>query len=108
VARRVLDKLVRFAHGAVSAEESSAYDLPDNPYWPKRMRTIPKHERFVLLLPLALSQTQDDKARVLWTVYGASEQGPARPFWSSFFTAPGVEVPEAEALDFFRRLLHGA
>ena len=51
-----------------------------------------------MLLPLALSQTHDDKARVTWTVYGASEQGPARPFWNSFYTAPGVELPEAEAL----------
>jgi hypothetical protein len=108
VARRIIDKLVRFARGDASEEDSAAYDLSDNPYWTKGMRIIPKHERFVLLLPLALSQTHDDKARVTWTVYGASEQGPARSFWTSFFAAPGVERHEAEGLDFFRRLLHGA
>lgn len=108
IARRILDKLVRFAVRAPSAEESSAHDLRHNPYWPGGAsgQRAPRHERFVLLLPLALSQTQDDKARVTWSVFGASEQGPSRPFWNSFFTAPGAERPEAEALAFFRRLLH--
>src|SRR5262249_51880657 len=43
-----------------------------------------------------------------WTLFGGSEQGPAKAFWRSFFTAPGWEVPEEHALDFLRRLLHAA
>lgn len=39
---------------------------------------------------------------------GGSEQGPAKPFWRSFFLSPGQERPEAECLDFFRRLLKAA
>ena len=35
-----------------------------------------------------LSRTQDDKGRVRWTLFGGSEQGPARASGESFFTAP--------------------
>src|SRR5204862_6871349 len=37
-----------------------------------------------------------------------SDQGPARPFWRSFFTAPGQEQPADESLGFVRRLLAAA
>ncbi|TMQ31871.1 MAG: Zn-dependent exopeptidase M28, partial [Planctomycetota bacterium] len=56
-------------------------------------------------MPLALSRTQDDKGRVQWTLFGGSEQGPARGFWKSFYTSPGRERPPDEALAFVRRLL---
>jgi hypothetical protein len=82
--------------------------LDDNPYWPmelsKRAGSL-HHERFVALLPLALSRTQDDKGRVRWTLFGGSEQGPARAFWQGFYTAPGREVPADQALAFIRGLL---
>src|SRR5262245_61855048 len=57
VARRVLDRLVRFANGGASPEEAAAYDLDKNPYWPGERIAPPRHERYVLLLPLAMSQT---------------------------------------------------
>ena len=66
------------------------------------------HERYVVFLPLALSQTQDDKGRVRWTFFGSSEQGPDRAFWKSFYRAPGREHPPEYAVDFIRRLLHAA
>src|SRR6202030_2928413 len=54
--------------------------LLDNPYWPLRLAekagSLP-HERYVVIAPLALSRTQDDKGRVRWTLFGASEHGPA-------------------------------
>jgi hypothetical protein len=107
VARQLLRRLVQcgehhrhaIAHGK----------LRDNPYWSldlARQASGLRHERFVLLMSLALSRTLDDKGRVRWTLFGGSEQGPARPFWRGFFTAPDQEVPAEEALDFFRRLLH--
>lgn len=83
--------------------------LRGNPAWPTDLaRKAPtlKHERFVLLLPLALSMTQNDKAAVRWALFGNSEQGPARGFWRGFFTAPGVEVSAEVGLGFFRDLLH--
>ena len=86
----------------------SEYKLRDNPYWPpelaKRSHAL-EHERFVLLLPLALSITQDFMAHLRWTLFGNSEQGPARAFWMGFFTGPGQELPAEQALDFFRTLL---
>jgi hypothetical protein len=82
-----------------------------NPYWPDelaRLKGAPRHERFVLILPLALSQTQDEHCRVLWTIFGGSEQGPGRAFWQSFATGPNQPWPEEQALAFFRRLLNAA
>src|SRR5262249_24605821 len=79
-----------------------------NPYWPPELASHVgqlKHEHYVLLLPLALSRTQDDKGRLRWTIFGGSEQGPARGFWRGFFTAPKQEMPAEQALNFFRRLL---
>lgn len=84
-------------------------NLMDNPYWPpelaQRAGQLP-HERYVLLLPLALSRTQDDQGRVRWTFFGASEQGPERAFWQSFYEAPGKEAPASDALRFLGRLLN--
>lgn len=82
--------------------------LKNNPYWPaslaSRAGQLP-HERFIVLLMLALSRTQDDKGRVRWTLFGSSEQGPAKGFWRGFFTAPGKEVPRDKALAFFAEIL---
>ncbi len=86
-------------------------NLMDNPYWPPELAEhAPRieHERYVLLLPLALSRTQDDMGRVRWTYFGGSEQGPERAFWRSFYDAPGRERPHQEAIDFFARLLKAA
>jgi hypothetical protein len=84
--------------------------LQDNPYWPDALRQAgaPPTERYVVLLPLALARTQDDKGRVRWTLFGGSEQGPSRAFWRSFFADPRTELPVERGLDFVRRLLHAA
>ncbi len=92
-------------HGIAKAK------LEGNPYWPPELAqqagTL-SHERYVIIAPLALSRTQDDKGRVRWTLFGGSEQGPERAFWQGFFTAPGREIPKSKAEEFFRRLLSGA
>ena len=83
--------------------------LEGNPFWPSALASRAAelaHERFVTLLPLALSCTQDDKGRVRWTLFGGSEQGPDRAFWKSFYEAPGREKPQEYGVDFVRRLLH--
>jgi len=92
----------RPAHGLSRAK------LEGNPYWPAELSQQAgrlAHERYVTIASLALSRTQDDKGRVRWTLFGGSEQGPARAFWRGFFTAPGREMPAEEALGFLRRLL---
>lgn len=78
----------------------------DNPYWPPELSGANlQNDRCVLLLPLSLSRTQDDKGRVRWTLFGNSEQGPGKGFWKSFFTAPDVEAPPELGIGFFCRLL---
>src|SRR5262249_43835176 len=69
--------------------------LKENPFWPDELaeETELPQERCVILLPLALSRTLDDKGRVRWTLFGASEQGPSKAFWKSFYTAPRQEAP---------------
>ncbi|MFA5204668.1 MAG: M28 family peptidase [Lentisphaeria bacterium] len=110
VAREVMDRAVRLGHGQNVwhlAGHGNA-NLTNNPCWPPELAARAgqlDHERYVILLPLALSRTQDDKGRVRWTLFGGSEQGPERAFWKSFFTAPGRELPAAEAQTFFCRLL---
>ena len=84
--------------------------LVGNPFWPEDLQAsgAPTHERYVMLLSLALSRTQDDKGRVRWTLFGNSECGPGKAFWRSFSTAPRREQPREKSEDFIRRLLASA
>jgi hypothetical protein len=107
IALQIVHSLEHLGHGR-SAHGIARGKLIDNPYWPTELAQAAgslNHERYVTLAPLALSRTQDDKGRLKWTLFGGSEQGPARAFWRGFFTAPGWEVPEEHALAFLRRLL---
>jgi hypothetical protein len=84
-------------------------NLLNNPYWPPELASragLLLHERYVTLLPLMLSRTQDDKGRVLWTFFGNCIHDPEPVFWKSFFTAPGRELPENESITFFSDLLN--
>ncbi|HLN32911.1 MAG TPA: M28 family peptidase [Gemmataceae bacterium] len=107
IACQVVNALMHLSCGQ-STHGISKNKLIGNYCWPdhlaKRAAEL-KHEHYVTMLPLALSRTQDDKGRVLWTLFGGSEQGPARPFWKSFYTAPNKELPQEQAKEFFRRLL---
>jgi hypothetical protein len=107
VAEVIVHALAELAHGR-PAHGFSRTKLVGNPAWP--MALVSKgplaHERYVTLMPLALSPTQDDKGRVRWTVFGSSEQGPARAFWRSFFQTPRRQAPAQLGESFFRRLLH--
>jgi hypothetical protein len=87
------------------------HKLQVNPYWPPELADMAgqlKHERYVVLLALALSRTQDDKGRLRWTLFGGSEQGPAAAFAKSFLTTPTREVPDRVGVDFVRNLLAAA
>ncbi len=81
-------------------------NLAGNPFWPPELAAAAgrlAQERFVSLLPLALSRTQDDKGRVRWTLLGSSELGPERAFWRSFAAASSDGA--AGAIAFLARLL---
>jgi hypothetical protein len=106
VAKQILAKLARLLDGDPDTGLPRLHPT-ENSYWPPELAAEPKlpQERCVALLPLTLSRTQDDKGRVHWTLFGNSEQGPGRAFWMSFYSAPGVERPADEGIEFFARLL---
>ena len=86
-------------------------NLVDNPYWPTELSDHAGslfHEKYVILLPMMLSRTQDDKGRVIWTFFGNSIHDPEQAFWKSFFTAPGTELPVNESVSFFTNLISEA
>jgi hypothetical protein len=83
-------------------------NLANNAYWPPELSSKAgelRHERFVMLAPVALSKTKDDKGRVRWTFFGASEQGPEHGFWQSFFESETKEHPEKLFTDLFGEIL---
>jgi hypothetical protein len=105
IAKQLMTRLKRLQEGNPDAGLPRQVSQ-NNPYWPPELAGANlRHDRCVLLLPLALSRTQDDKGRVRWTLFGNSEQGPGKAFWKGFFTAPGVEAPPEFGIDFFCRLL---
>jgi hypothetical protein len=86
-------------------------NLKDNPYWPAEIASKAGtllHERYVILLPLMLSRTQDDKGRIIWSLFGNSILDPEAAFWKNFYTFPGVEIAEDESVSFFTSILSNA
>jgi len=86
-------------------------NLTNNPYWPEALaqKADPlSHERYVTLLPLMLSRTQDDKGRVGWTFFGNSIEDPEAAFWKGFYSAPGRELPATQAMQVFVDILNNA
>src|SRR5262249_37674643 len=109
IAREILKEVVNLGHGRPTPQIGKA-NLQDNPYWPPALAERAgklNHEKYVILASVALSKTQDDKGRVRWTLFGASEQGPAKAFWKGFYTEPGTEADPEQGRDFFRNLLKG-
>jgi len=107
IAHQVLTALLHLAKGE-PAEGLARNKLANNPYWPPDLAERSgqlKQERMVIILPLALSRTQDDKGRVRWTFFGGSEQGPSRPFWKGFFDSAGKEISPEKTAAFMGNLL---
>ncbi|MGE5220944.1 MAG: M28 family peptidase [Omnitrophica WOR_2 bacterium] len=110
IANQVLEKLYRFSQGESVAHIIGHRDenLKGNPYWPDDLALHAgqlRHERYVVFLPLALSKTKDDFARVRWTLFGNSEHGPELAFWKSFFISPDKIKPETNFIRFIGQVL---
>ena len=101
IGAQLVDALSRFGRG-LRAQGIDGRKLEGNPCWPDdlRERGAPDNEKYVVMLPLALSRTQDDKGRVRWTLFGASEHGPGRAFRGFDATSIAREVygPKAKFL----------
>lgn len=98
LAHQIVGEIVDLGHGkpAFRIGGHQGRNLVGNPYWPpegaSQAGKLPQ-EKYVTLLPLALSKTQDDKGRLRWTFFGGSEQGPEKAIWQSFYHGPGLELP---------------
>ena len=85
---RIADHLV-LEIGKLVAGESHALPralLEGNPAWPQQLQAAAHarklgHDPVVVICPIALSRTQDDKGNDRWTLFGASHEGPGQPFW---------------------------
>ncbi|HZU97048.1 MAG TPA: M28 family peptidase [Planctomycetota bacterium] len=80
IAQHVLLEVGKLVRGEKHA--FSKHLLDGNPAWSPDL--VGKTRELTLVLPLALSRTQDDKGNVRWTLFGTSHQGPARAYWMSF------------------------
>jgi hypothetical protein len=113
IAQQVVGHLVQLGRGQPASHVAGhkGRNLENNPYWPPELAAHIGHlpdERYVTLLPLALSKTQDYLGHVRWTVFGASEQGPERAFWQSFYSSPHKELPVRDSRAFIGHLLSSA
>lgn len=113
IGKQIMEHLLKLGRGKPGHHIGGHQNrnLKDNLYWPSELAERAgrlDHERYIVLLPLALAKTQDDLGRVRWTFFGSSEQGPERAFWKSFYSAPDQEVPEQQFFSFMQRLLFKA
>ena len=111
--KQIIHHIVNFGKGLTEHHipGHGGQNLINNPYWTKELdehRGKLAHEKFVCLLPLMLSKTQDDKGRVNWTLFGGSIHGPEKAFWKSFRKDEGKEIPESESLAYIKSILEGA
>ncbi len=97
IATRVLEQVVKLARGEPT--QFSARMLEDNPAWTPALAARAgsiECESFTLMLPVALSKTQDDKGRVRWTLLGTcGDLLPSDPLWSSYQETEDVDRPDA-------------
>jgi len=105
---QIMKNLIKLGKGLPEHQISGhgGENLRDNPYWPPELAGSAgklSHEKFIALLPMMLSRTQDDKGRVLWTFFGNSIHDPETAFWKNFFSAPDKEIPSG--VSFFTGLL---
>jgi len=113
IGQQIIKNLIKLGKGLPEHYISGhgGENLRNNQYWPpelaKSAGTL-THERYVTLLPLMLSRTQDDKGRVIWTFFGNSIHDPEETFWKSFFTSPECEIPVNDSISFFTDLLSEA
>ncbi len=82
IGEHVIDQLGKLLDGKDHVLSSSLLD--GNPAWPDELAARAGslgHDPRLLILPLALSKSRDDKGNDRWTLFGASHLGAARPFW---------------------------
>jgi Peptidase family M28 len=84
IANHLLSKLAKLVGGQPHALSRTL--LEGNPAWPAEIADAASagklvHDPLIMICSLALSRTQDDKGNDRWTLFGASHDRPAAPFW---------------------------
>jgi hypothetical protein len=92
IASHLLNTLKKLVSGGVG--ELPRTLLTDNRAWPERLAAAAREGRhpldpFTIVVPLALSRTQDDQGNVRWTLFGSSHEPAASVFWNSFGDGDG-------------------
>jgi hypothetical protein len=107
IGRQILQHMNKMGEGtlpvSLAGHHQSAF--ANNIFWSEELAACMgkvKHEKYIAILPLSLSKTKDDKGRVCWTFFGASEQGPEKAFWKSFYKSPDQEADESVFINFIR------
>jgi hypothetical protein len=103
IMHQIMGNIIKLGKGIASNHIAGhgGQNLSDNPYWPPELSGKAgslDHEKYVTILPLMLSRTQDDKGRVRWTFFGGSIHGPEKAFWKSFYTNANQELPEKDSI----------
>jgi hypothetical protein len=110
IGHQVMNNIIKLGRGLTEhyIHGHEGENLKGNPYWPSELASKAgtlAHERFVTILPLMLSRTQDDKGRIIWSLFGNSIHDPETAFWKNFYISPGVEIAEDESVSFFTSIL---
>ncbi|MBL0214083.1 MAG: M28 family peptidase [Myxococcales bacterium] len=82
IAAVIVAELGKLMHGKPHALSRTL--LEGNPAWPPELAAAARdnrlaHDPLVVICPLALSRSQDDKGNDRWTLFGASHDGAAAP-----------------------------
>ena len=113
IGEQILGHIIQLGSGTIPVHLAGhrQRNLANNMFWPAELlshRKQLKHERYVSFLPLSLSKTKDDKGRINWTLFGASEQGPEKAFWKSFYETPEQELPVSSFITFMKWIFKNA
>jgi len=84
IAAQVVADLARLVRGEPHGLSRTL--LTGNAAWPDELAAAARagqlrSERVIVIAPLALARTQDDKGNQRWTLFGVSHEGAGLPFW---------------------------
>jgi hypothetical protein len=107
IGRQIIEQMNKLGEGRlpVSLVGHNQRIFANNIFWSDELAACQgnlKHEKYITIMPFSLSKTKDDKGRIHWTFFGASEQGPEKAFWKSFYESPDKEVDESVFITFLK------
>ncbi len=113
IGMQLIEHMNKLAHGMLPASLAGHHQsfYTDNIFWSDELAACQKdlnHEKYITIMPFSLSKTKDDKGRILWTFFGASEQGPEKAFWKSFYESPDKELDESKFTAFLKWVFNKA